>query len=63
MSNRYNDLVLFSDNLADALDDAKLALEVLQNDYDNLECDYDDMALELEQLKARIPAWLLWFFR
>ena len=69
MSNRYNDLVLHNDNLQEAFDDLLLKFEVLQTEYDALECDYEDTRDALADLKGRIveynpnPSWLAKFFK
>jgi len=59
MSNRYDDLMLYADNLQDELDAVRLKLEVCQDEYQTLEFNYDDLAEELE----RIPAWIRRFFK
>jgi len=57
--NRYNDLVLYSDNLQDELDHALSKLDLTLTDYHDLEEEYIECAAELE----KIPAWIRRIFR
>ena len=69
MSNRDNDLFLHNENLQEAYDDLLLKFEVLQTEYDALECDYNDVRDALVELKGRLvehnpsPAFLAKFFK